>query len=450
MKKFFTEDNQLDETVIQLIWNIFDEDTSGFLEQHEAERFLGALYDGLMGRPNQMDKRRIKKKMHTVALWWSVFDSNSDGLFSWDEFVRMLHEVKVSSDQNSLFDHGIGSIQVTYSPQISKNVRKIKVDNIEQKQDRVISRFKRDGYIVLKVNQDIEQLIHQCRDFTVALWTSEEKKRKSVMHNGLSYGEGKTVYILNKDNETNIPYSSKNINKLENGGSLQQLAEYLEDLSKRILSVIATDIGLDENCFTGLIESQHSNHKLEFGREKSKWIMSRDKINKKWCLCDHGLLSIYVVLQSNNGGMRTNITNEELGTKIVLDSQLEICDLLVLPGKTLNSITAGYIPEASYRHLQYSLDPRFYVKYYAEAPNNTVIDVVNLLSTTKLADQIPEQYQKVLRIDNLSLQESQYQTATRLVSKKMPLSVGAYNVAGAFATGATVIQKLNDAESESY
>eukprot|EP01130_Rhizamoeba_saxonica_P002197 TRINITY_DN1202_c0_g1_i2.p1 TRINITY_DN1202_c0_g1~~TRINITY_DN1202_c0_g1_i2.p1 ORF type:complete len:264 (-),score=44.56 TRINITY_DN1202_c0_g1_i2:700-1449(-) len=245
MKKFFTEDNQLDETVIQLIWNIFDEDTSGFLEQHEAERFLGALYDGLMGRPNQMDKRRIKKKMHTVALWWSVFDSNSDGLFSWDEFVRMLHEVKVSSDQNSLFDHGIGSIQVTYSPQISKNVRKIKVDNIEQKQDRVISRFKRDGYIVLKVNQDIEQLIHQCRDFTVALWTSEEKKRKSVMHNGLSYGEGKTVYILNKDNETNIPYSSKNINKLENGGSLQQLAEYLEDLSKRILSVIATDIGLD-------------------------------------------------------------------------------------------------------------------------------------------------------------------------------------------------------------
>jgi Ca2+-binding EF-hand superfamily protein len=65
------------------LWKKYDKDSSGWLENDEAVRFFGEVYDWLNASSSQQTDKQA-----TVADWILSFDANGDGKISWKEFSQ--------------------------------------------------------------------------------------------------------------------------------------------------------------------------------------------------------------------------------------------------------------------------------------------------------------------------------------------------------------------------
>jgi len=192
------------------------------------------------------------------------------------------------------------------------------------------------------------------------------------------------------------------------GEILIEFGNLLEKIGKRIIICIFKALGITSKLLPVLLDK--SDHKIYLNRERNSWIERQLLEGNTTLPCQYcyGLLGLMLKsfvkdglqIHSDSGTFKDEFRFDTYEL-MPIDSKLEEFDVLVLPGKTLETITASYIEATAYNHefSQESNEDHKYIEFFLEAQNGTTIDCRKVLQKSIITN-IPEAYQRPIPVIN--------------------------------------------------
>jgi len=185
---------------------------------------------------------------------------------------------------------------------------------------------------------------------------------------------------------------------------LPDFGNLLNKIGRRIIICIFKALGIPSGLISKLLNA--SDHKIYLNKERNSWV-ERQKLESEHLSSSYsyGLLGLMLKSFSKDGlQIHSNSFYYKFGDYEIMpiDSRLGEFDVVVLPGKTLELLTASYIEATAYNHdfsLEEEEEAHTYVEYTLEAPPGTPIDCRKILANSIITD-IPEHYKQPIPVVN--------------------------------------------------
>jgi len=231
-------------------------------------------------------------------------------------------------------------------------------------------------------------------------------------YTGNSFGyDGKQVLVYPRfSNSTKgIPYVCNNLEVskkpevIEVRDCLSPVANLFDKIGRRLMICILKGLGLNPNLSKTWVSK--SDHKLYLCKERSTYLESV-KVSGK-AHYGYGLLTMLprsfncdsLNIHSESALNSVSQYDENSYEMMRIDPHLEEYDIVILPGKTLENISAGYLEATSYNH-DFQGEHNIFTQFELEAPGGKFIDCKKIHTGNTVVKNIPKKFEKPLEIIN--------------------------------------------------